>query len=177
MPLAPNRLTEAMLPIRAFVMDMDGVVTNGQVLCMEPDGIIRNLNNKDAFALQLATRLGYHVAIISGGRSPAMTARFRALGIREIFMEVPYKLPVFVDYVSAAGLQYHEVIYIGDDLPDIEVMELAGLAVAPADAATDILGMADWITAADGGRGAIREAIEAVLKAQERWIRPDILVW
>jgi len=92
-------------------------------------------------------------------------------------MNVPYKLDVFEAYKERNGLENEQIVYVGDDVPDFEVMQRAGLAVAPADAADDILAIADYVTKSDGGRGAVREIIERVLKVQHRWYTPEALRW
>lgn len=163
--------------IRAIITDVDGVLTDGSVLAMENGDQVRVMNIKDGYALQLAVRLGYIVAVISGGRSEGVAARLRGLGIQHVFMGVGEKLPVFERFLSEMDLAQEEVLYIGDDMPDFPVLEAAGIAVAPADAAEDILKMADWVTQKPGGKGCVREVLETVLKQQGRWLASESFIW
>ena len=176
-PVPAGSLTQRWLEIDTFIMDMDGVLTNSYVLCYESGEVVRGLHSKDGFALQLAARLGYRLCVLSGGHAPAMETRFSRLGVGEVLMNVPYKLDAYTAYRERHGLQNAQILYIGDDVPDYEVMQKAGLAVAPADAAPDILHLADFITQREGGRGCVREVIERTLKLQNRWYSPEALTW
>ena len=142
--------------IKAFFFDVDGVLTDGNVLALETGEMARRVNSKDAFAIQLALKLGYTVAVISGGNAKGVRRRMEQLGVRELHFKSARKLPVYEQIKTTHELQDREIMYIGDDLPDTEVMAAAGLAACPADAADDVLIKADYITRRPGGHGAVR---------------------
>lgn len=163
--------------IKGFVLDVDGVLTDGSVVVMENGDQVRIMNIKDGYALQLAVKVGYTVAIISGGRSVGVKARLAGLGIQHIYMGSGEKLPVFQQFLQDSGLKSEEVIYIGDDMPDIPVMQAAGISIAPADAAKDVVKIASWVSSLHGGKGCVREVIEMVMKSQGRWYASDSFIW
>jgi 3-deoxy-D-manno-octulosonate 8-phosphate phosphatase (KDO 8-P phosphatase) len=163
--------------IKGFVLDVDGVLTDGSVIVMENGDQVRLMNIKDGYALQLAVKCGYTLGIISGGRSLGVKHRLQGLGIQHIYMGSGEKLPVFQRFLETSGLLPHEVIYIGDDMPDIPVMQAAGISIAPADAANDVRKTATWVSEINGGKGCVREVIEMVMKAQGRWYASDSFIW
>lgn len=154
--------------ITTFIFDMDGVLTDGTVYVLE-GGLYRRMNIKDGFALQLAVKKGYRVAIISGSNSDAAAERLHKLGIRDVFMEVKDKKGRLQEYMRQHHLQPEEVLMMGDDVPDYEVMQSVGLACAPADAATEIKEIAQYISLHPGGMGCVRDVIEKVLKLNDHW--------
>lgn len=154
--------------VKAFLFDIDGVLTDGNIYLLDNQEIKRT-NIKDGYALQLAVKRGFHVGIISGGRSELLKQRLNYLGIHDIFLRVSNKLTVYEELLLRWNLQPEQVVYVGDDMPDYVVMKKSGIAVAPANAASDILKIADYITKANGGEGVAREIIELVLKAQNLW--------
>lgn len=155
--------------IKAFAFDVDGVLSK-QVVPMFPNGEpMRTANIKDGFALQLAVKLGYPIAIITGGRTEAIEARFRSLGIVDIFMGVSDKLPVFEQWLQSRALSAVQVMYMGDDVPDLPVMRIAGLAVSPFDAVEEVKGVSKYISDRIGGEGCVRDVVEQVLRAHSRW--------
>lgn len=163
--------------IRLLVLDVDGVVTDGTVYPMENGEMVRPVNSKDSYALQLARKVGLDVAVISGGFSPGLRIRLEKLGVERIFMSIPEKLPKLKEVCAESGYQSHQVAYMGDDIPDIPCMQFAGLSIAPADAADDVLHAVDYVTQKPGGRGAIREAVERILRVQKKWYVPAGLEW
>lgn len=159
--------------IRGIVFDVDGVLSPS-VIPLYPDGVpMRMVNIKDGYALQLAVKRGLRVAILSGAHTLAVERRFAGLGIEDIFLGVPTKLPVFDQWLSDRGLKAEEVIMVGDDIPDIPVMRRAGLSVAPADAAPEVKEVASWVSSIEGGHGIGRELIEMVLKSQDKWMNDE----
>jgi 3-deoxy-D-manno-octulosonate 8-phosphate phosphatase (KDO 8-P phosphatase) len=159
--------------ISSFVFDVDGVLTNGDILASETGELLRTFNIKDGYALQLAVKRGYPVCIISGGRGQAMQKRFENLGIKEIFLGVGNKVEVFEEFLQRNALKAEEVLYMGDDLPDLEVMKLVGLPVCPNDASEEIKAIAHYISPYTGGKTAVRDIIEKVLKVQGKWFDPN----
>ncbi len=156
------------LKIKGFLFDIDGVLTDGYIYSFTNEEVKRT-SIKDGYALQLAIKKGYKVGIISGGKSEGLRKRLEYLGIQDINMSVPNKLLVYENLLNQWKLDPDEVVYVGDDMPDFWVMKKSGISVAPADAAFDILKIADYIAKAKGGEGVAREIIELVLKAQNQW--------
>lgn len=155
--------------ITTFVFDVDGVLTNGDVLATPSGEFLRTFNIKDGYALQLAVKKGYHVCIISGGRGEAMQKRFDGLGITSAYLGVSDKVKVYEDFLMKHNLTNAEVLYMGDDIPDVKVMQLVGLATCPADAVEEIKAICKYISPQPGGRSAVRDVIEKVLKVQGMW--------
>lgn len=156
--------------INAFVFDVDGVLTDGSLLVLDDGQMARRMNIKDGYALQLAVKAGYHVVVISGGTSKAVKLRLERLGISNIYMEVADKVEVLFRFIHSLNLQFEEVLYMGDDLPDLEVMAKCGLPCCPADAAPEIRAVAHFISQISGGQGCVREVIEKVMRLQGKWI-------
>ena len=163
--------------IKAFVFDVDGVLSR-EVIPLSPDGDpMRTVNIKDGYALQLAVKKWYHVAIITGAYTEAVRVRFSRLGITHIYLKSAIKIRDYQDFLSKTGVQPEEVMYAGDDIPDYEVMQLAGLPVAPADAAPEIKQIAKYISSRKGGEGVARDVIEQTLKAQGHWMGQEAFGW
>lgn len=163
--------------IKAFVFDVDGVLSR-EVIPLSPDGDpMRTVNIKDGYALQLAVKKGYHVAIITGAYTEAVRVRFSRLGITHIYLKSAIKTRDYQDFLDKTGVQPEEVMYAGDDIPDYEVMRLAGLPVAPADAAPEIKQIARYISSRKGGEGVARDVIEQTLKAQGHWMGQEAFGW
>lgn len=161
--------------VKAFVFDIDGVMTNGQVLVLPDfniDGKIvmaRSMHVRDGYAIQLAIKLGYPMAIISGGKESGAEKRLHFLGVKHIFMGIEDKVACFNQFISDFNLQKEEVLYMGDDIPDYEVMQLAGIKACPADAASEIKVIAQYQSPLKGGDGCVRDVIEKTLKLQDKW--------
>ena len=155
--------------ITTFVLDVDGVLTDGTVYVFENGEQVRRMSIRDGFALQLAVKKGYRVLVISGGNSPAVVLRLKKLGITDIFMNVLDKRSAIVQYMNDHHLVREKVLFMGDDIPDYIAMKQAGLACAPSDAAQEIKSVAAYITEARGGKGCVREVIEKVLKLNGHW--------
>ena len=159
----------AFAKIKAFVFDVDGVMTAGRVLVGEGGELLRTVSIKDGYAVQLAIKLGYRVAIITGGSSDGVRKRFSKLGVKDYYSGVQSKKEVFVAYLERHGLQANEVLYMGDDIPDYDVMKLVGLAAAPSDACPEILAVSHFVSGLKGGEGCVRDVIERVLKLNGSW--------
>jgi 3-deoxy-D-manno-octulosonate 8-phosphate phosphatase (KDO 8-P phosphatase) len=156
--------------IKAFVFDVDGVLSN-ETIPLYPNGDpMRTVSVKDGYALQLAVKKGFHVGIITGGYTEAVKIRFSRLGIVHIYMNSAVKIEDFSDFMAKTGLANEEVIYAGDDIPDYEVMSVAGLPVAPADAVPEIKQIAQYISHRKGGEGVARDVIEQTMRAQGLWM-------
>lgn len=155
--------------ITTFVFDVDGVLTDGTLFVFDNGQFVRRMNIKDGFALQLAVKKGYRVAIISGGTSDAVTERLNRLGINDVFMQVTDKNKRLAEYVQQHKLSWNEVLFMGDDIPDYVVMKQVGMPCAPADAASEIKQIATYISLTPGGQGCVRDVIEKVLKLNDHW--------
>ncbi len=155
--------------IKAFAFDVDGVFTDGGVLVSESGDLLRNYNAKDGYAVRAAVEHGYHVAIITGGSSLTIHKRFHPLGVFDIYLKSFYKLPDFQHFCDKYGLQHDEVLFMGDDIPDIEIMQHCGIATCPADAVPEVKEAAHYISANNGGDACIRDVITQVMKMQGKW--------
>ena len=156
--------------IRAIIFDVDGVLS-AETIQMNNDGVLmRSLNTKDGYALRLAVTEGFHVAIITGARDEAIRRRYEGLGIRDVFLGSSVKTDSMQKLLDAYALSPDEVLYMGDDIPDYEVMQMAGLPCCPRDAAPEIRDISTYISHIDGGQGCARDVIEQVLKAQGKWM-------
>jgi 3-deoxy-D-manno-octulosonate 8-phosphate phosphatase (KDO 8-P phosphatase) len=155
--------------ITTFVLDVDGVLTDGTVLLQSNGELLRTMNIKDGYAMQLAIKKGYRMLIISGGASAAVEQRLQNLGIQDIFMQVEDKLLVYENYSARFNIDPSNVLFMGDDIPDHQLMQAAGVGCAPADAVPEIKQVAQYISPFNGGQGCVREVIEKVLKLRGDW--------
>lgn len=156
-------------PIKVFVFDIDGVLTNGQLLLSEDGAMLRSMNIKDGFALQWAVKQGYEIVIISGGRSEAAKHRLEKLGIEKVFIGVSDKITLLRQLMADNNWPKDSVLYMGDDIPDLDCLKSAGLASCPADAAPEVLKICPYISLYNGGQGAVRDVLEKVMKLQGHW--------
>ena len=159
----------AFKPIRLFVLDVDGVLTDGSLLLLNDGQMVRRMNIKDGYALQLAVKKGYQVLVISGGNSDAVKTRLEKLGVTNVHMSVLDKKEVLKSYMKEHDLGKQEVLYMGDDMPDIGVMQMAGLPCCPSDAVAEIRDISNYISPLKGGEGCVRDVIEKVLKLNAHW--------
>jgi len=155
--------------IRLFVLDVDGVLTDGSLLILNDGQMARKMNIKDGYALQLAIKKGYQVLVISGGHSEAVKERLLKLGVEHVFMSVTNKKEKLLEFTSERDLEWHQVLYMGDDIPDLIPMQMAGLACCPHDAVNEIRAVSHYISHLKGGEGCVRDIIEKVLKLNDDW--------
>src|SRR5690349_8981361 len=155
--------------ISTFVFDVDGVLTDGTVLLLENGLQARQMHVKDGLALQMALKNGYRVFIISGGASEPVIRRLQYLGIEEVHLGLKDKLLFFEGLRAQYGLDWNEILFMGDDLPDVPVLEKAGLSCCPSDAAPEVKAVAKFISGMSGGKGCVREVIEKVLRLNNHW--------
>jgi 3-deoxy-D-manno-octulosonate 8-phosphate phosphatase (KDO 8-P phosphatase) len=168
---------EKLAHVKAFAFDVDGVFSNASIYLHPTGELMRSMNIKDGFAINYIIRKGYPVAIITGGDTESVRVRFEKLGVKDIYMRSRNKIVDFEDFLARRGLKAAEVLYMGDDLPDYEVMKQVGVPVCPADAADEIKGVAMYISDRDGGSGCVRDVIEQVLRVQGKWLEPDAFIW
>ena len=155
--------------IKTFIFDVDGVLTDGKILINSDGELLRSFDTKDGYAMKCALVKGFKIVIITGGRNEAVRERFRELGVIDIYLGAHHKLDAYQDLMDNYDLNPEEILYIGDDIPDIPVMEKVGLGCCPADAASDVKAMADYVSHKKGGEGCVRELIEQVLRVQGKW--------
>ena len=163
--------------IKAFAFDIDGVATDGGVFCNSEGDLLRTYDAKDGFAIRMAAMHGFPLAVITGGSSESIRKRMQGCGVKpeDVFLHCRDKRDQFAIFCERYGLQPSDVMYFGDDVPDLDVLKACGVAVCPADAVDEVKEAADWVTTKPGGKGCLREAIEATLRAQGQWIfEPDV---
>lgn len=163
--------------ITTVVLDVDGVLTNGDIILMPGMQPVRKMNAKDGYAMQLAVRNGIRMAIITGGRSPEVKERLQGLGITDIYLGASSKMESYEDLKMCYDLTDDEILYMGDDLPDYDIMKIVALAAAPQDAAPEIKSVADYVSPIEGGKGCVRDVLEQLLKIQGKWARSEDRTW
>lgn len=162
-------ILELFRPIKTFIFDVDGVLATEIMVILPSGDMARNMNSKDGYALQLAVKMGYLIAIISGGNSEAVRHRLERLGIQHVFLGVHNKKEKLLEFVKENELNPAEILYMGDDIPDYVAMNLVGLPCCPADAVQEIKQISKYISPVIGGRGCGRDVIEKVLKLNGHW--------
>ena len=162
-------LLDSFKKISCFAFDVDGVLTDGSLLVLDDGQMVRRMNIKDGYALQLAVKKGYKLLIISGGMSESVRSRLNKLGIEDVFLKVENKLATLEQYRKDMKLELHEILFMGDDIPDYEVMKQVGIASCPADAAPEIKSISQYISIYKGGEGCARDVIEKVMKVRGDW--------
>ncbi|MBM3434116.1 MAG: HAD-IIIA family hydrolase [Bacteroidetes bacterium] len=163
--------------IKALAFDVDGVFTDGTVQILPGQEPIRSFHSKDGYAVQVAARQGLQLAVITGGKSETVKERLLALGIQDVWLGARHKIDAYEEWLARYELRDEEVLYMGDDLPDTEVLLRAGLSCCPHDSAPEIRALVDYISPIDGGKGCVREVIEQVLRAQGRWNLEEFRNW
>ena len=172
-----NDLNEILSHITTFIFDYDGVMTDGTVFSDHDGHPWRATNVKDGYALQLAAKLGYNVAVISGAICPSMEVRMNSLGVTDVFTGIPNKVLKLKEYMQDKGLKAEEIVFMGDDIPDLQVMKSVGLPACPADAVPEVKQISKFISERPGGKGAVRDLIEQILKAQGKWMTAEAYSW
>ncbi len=156
--------------ITTLVFDVDGVFTNGEVIVTEEGKFLRTMHTRDGQAINIAIDAGYNIAIMTKGFSEGVRKRFEILGVKHIYDKLSEKSVAFVEFKALLDLKREEILYMGDDIPDLSVYPLAGISVCPADGAPENLNRAMYITANNGGKGCVREIIEKVMRQQGKWV-------
>jgi len=161
---------EIMNDITTFIFDVDGVLTDGSVFVNNEGEMLRTMNIRDGYAMKAAVESGYNVCIISGGSNEGVRVRLRNLGIKNIHLGTPDKVETFDEYIDLHQIKQENILYMGDDIPDYQVMKLVGLPTCPQDACPEIKGISKYISHKNGGKGAVRDVIEQVMKVQGKWM-------
>jgi len=160
---------EIMNDITTFILDVDGVLTDSSVHITPTGEMLRTMNIRDGFAMKAAIESGYNVCIISGGNNEGVRIRLRNLGITDIHLASPNKVDTFKEYTELYTIDPAQVLYMGDDIPDYHVMQLVGLPTCPQDSSPEIKGISKYISHKNGGKGAVRDVIEQVMRVQGKW--------
>jgi 3-deoxy-D-manno-octulosonate 8-phosphate phosphatase (KDO 8-P phosphatase) len=155
--------------IKTMIFDVDGVFTDNGLLVTEEGHFLRIMSARDGLAIRMAREAGYRLAIITGGNSLAVEERLTHLGIHDVFLKIDDKMEVFERYLEENNLDPKTILYMGDDLLDIEVLKKVFLSTCPKDAAPEVAEVAEYISPVGGGQGCVRDVVEKVMKAQDRW--------
>jgi 3-deoxy-D-manno-octulosonate 8-phosphate phosphatase (KDO 8-P phosphatase) len=162
---------EDIAAVRAFVFDVDGVFTDGGIIVTPEGDFIRKYNSKDGYAVAYAIKMGYPVAIITGGRGNTLEVRFKMLGVSRLYANCGDKINKLREFMEDFGLHPHEVLFMGDDIPDREAMMYAGVPVCPADAVSEVVEISRYVSSYRGGEGCVRDVVEQVLRARGDWAK------
>ncbi len=168
---------ELLSKINTLIFDYDGVFTNNSIFLRETGEPLRTANVKDGYIIQLAVKMGYRVAIITGGRSVSIVNRFDKLNVKDVFMGVDSKIEKYREYLAEHKIDPENVLYMGDDIPDYKILKEVALATCPADASQEIKEIVHYISDRKGGEGCVRDIIEQVLKAQGKWMNEEAFQW
>ena len=160
---------EQLIGVKALVFDVDGVLASSKSILHPSGDMMRTMNTKDGYAIQRAVKTGFTVGIISGAKSVSIRHRFEAIGVQDIYIDSSDKSKDMLDFLNKNNLDYQDVMYMGDDLPDLEVIKSVGLATCPADAVEEIQSSCAYISDLNGGEGCVRDIVEQVLRAQKKW--------
>ena len=172
-----NNIQYDLTSIKAFLFDVDGVLSSDCMVLSETGDPLRTVNIKDGYAIQLAVKQGYQVGIITGAYTENIRIRFERLGVQHIYLKSSVKILDYEDFLRKTGLKDEEIVFTGDDIPDYDIMKRVGLPVAPASAAPEIKEIAKYISARNGGEGVARDIIEQTMKVQGKWMKGEAFGW
>ncbi|MFA7379899.1 MAG: 3-deoxy-D-manno-octulosonate 8-phosphate phosphatase [Bacteroidia bacterium] len=174
-----NEFLNKLHHVNTFMLDVDGVLTDGSVLATDTGEQLRVFNIKDGYALQLAVKKGYRIVIITGGKSPGVIKRLQGLGITDIYAGVANKLEQFNSYIKEHQMNTEHILYMGDDIPDRAIMKQVGVPCCPKDAVGDIQQVSLYTSPKKGGKGCVRDVLEQVMKIQGKWNveESENLIW
>lgn len=167
---------EGLNKITTFIFDIDGVITNGDIILYN-DEVIRTLNSRDGYALQYANKMGYNIFVITGGNAGEAKKRLLNVGAKEVILNSKNKVIDYNLLKEKYKFSDEEVVYMGDDIPDYKVMEMVGVSACPQDAAVEIKQLADYQSPYNGGRHCVRDIIEQTLRNQGKWFSKDAFEW
>ena len=168
---------EKLKNITTFIFDFDGVLSDGRVWVGRDGDQIRNTNVKDGYAIQYALKQGYNVCVISGGYSEGMKKRYEIFERMDVYLKISDKVKIYQEYIEKKQLKSEDVLFMGDDIPDYEVMKLVGVKACPNDAAIEIQEISDYISIFKGGDGCVRDVIEHTLRLHGRWFQNGAGIW
>jgi 3-deoxy-D-manno-octulosonate 8-phosphate phosphatase (KDO 8-P phosphatase) len=165
MPLIYDLMTR----VKAFVFDVDGVLTDGAVLVTESGEQLRRMNIKDGYAISKALEKGFHLFVISGGQSEGVRKRLEYLGVKEIYLGVKNKVEIYNQLLKKYQLNSEQILYMGDDMPDLELIKISGVGCCPSNACVEVLQAVSYVSPFKGGEACARDVIEKTLKVQDLW--------
>ena len=160
---------EYLTKVKTFIFDVDGVLTDGKVLVTSEGEMYRALDTKDGYGMKFALLHGFKIVIITGGMNEGIRKRFNEFGIYDIYLGAFNKMDAYKDLMNNYSLNPEEILYVGDDIPDIPVMKEIGVSCCPSDAVPDVKEIVDYVSHKKGGEGCVREIIEQVLRVQDKW--------
>ncbi|MGB1032231.1 MAG: KdsC family phosphatase [Flavobacteriales bacterium] len=172
-----NNYKNQLPKISTFIFDIDGVFTDGIVYLMNDGEQVRTANVKDGYALQYAVKMGYRVALISGGKNEVVRKRFQGLGVKDIFLASHNKVEVYEQYMKDHNLKSDEICYMGDDIPDLKVLSMVGLPCCPADAVPEVQNQSLYVSHKGGGKGCVRDILEQTMRVQGKWMTDEAHQW
>lgn len=172
-----SNFKEKLNKVKAFAFDVDGVFTDGQVYLLPGSEFVRAVNIKDGYAVQHAVKMGYPIAIITGGSSEEVKKRFKNLGVTDIYLGSSLKYEAYEDFRYKYNLEHEHILYMGDDMPDHQIMKKVGVPTCPGDAVNEIKEISLYISGKSGGDGCVRDVIEQTLRLHKKWINNDTFVW
>ena len=164
---------EKLIKIKNFVFDVDGVFTDGSIIVDNSGNELRVFSTRDGIAVKLATYKGYNFCVISGGKNEGVRKRLNKLGIKNVYLGVNNKMEVFKSFMNDNNLKTTETMFMGDDIPDIQILKMVGLSCCPNDAANEVREVVDYISIKKGGEGCVRDIIEQILTIQKNWIENE----
>lgn len=156
--------------IHTMIFDVDGVLTNSELIITESGQLLRKMNTRDGYAMKVALEAGLRICIITGGNSHGVEKRLKGLGIQDVYTGISDKLSVLEEYIKKYNLKLGGVLYMGDDIPDYDPMSKVGMPVCPKDATVEIQNVSRFISSKKGGEGCVRDIIEKVMKLQGKWV-------
>ncbi len=160
---------ECLEHITTFIFDVDGVLTDGSITIMTNGDMLRTMNVKDGYAMKQALNKKFNICIISGGANEGVRNRLNNLGITNVYLGAHHKMEAFTEYTQKNDIKPEHILYMGDDIPDIPVMNVVGLPTCPVDATAEVKAISKYVSHKNGGKGAVRDVIEQVLKVQDKW--------
>lgn len=160
--------------IKTFIFDVDGVLTNSELIVLENGRLLRKMSTRDGYAIKEAIKHGFNVFIITGGNSSGVTQRLKALGVTDVYSGVENKLEAYEELLYTYEVNEDQILYMGDDMPDYEIMRKVYFSACPADAAPEIKYLSKYISPYKGGEGCVRDVLEKVLKLNGKWIDPTL---
>ncbi len=163
--------------ISTFIFDVDGVLTDGSVILESGGEMVRTMHTKDGYALQHAVKKGFHIVIISGGSSVMVKKRLEGLGIEHIYLGKDHKLPVLNEHLQKHNISINQVLYMGDDIPDLPCLKVVGVSSCPNDASVEVREVCDYISHINGGKGCVRDVLEQTMRIQNKWMDDDAYSW
>ena len=156
--------------ITTFIFDVDGVMTNGKIIYTHDGKIDRQFYAKDGYAIKYAISKGYRIAIIWGGMQENVRTRLNSLGVEDVFLKAFNKIEVYAKLIEEKKIDPKNILYMGDDNPDLDVLKVVGISSCPNDASVDVKSICDYISHKDGGMGCVRDVIEQVMRIHKKWI-------